>query len=302
MTARPGSRTNAAGPHQKNVEIYDFRRPTTLAREHSRALEMRFETFSRQWGTQLTAKVRVRSQVTFEGVQIFTYDAYATELPLQTAMVLLDIEGVPAKAVIQFPSSSALSWFTRMLGGIPDAPAEERKFTQVEAFMVRRLMEDTIDDLRYSFGQLLSSEVTIDSIHHNSQFAQAAATADQMIVARLSVSVGDTTDLATVALPADFILSQLGDANPVTNVADARGLIQAQLSNVPVDVSLQLNSLTVTPSQILGLAVGDLVGLPHSSYKSLNLAVEGQRLASASVGSNGSRVACVIVDTQEHQS
>jgi Flagellar motor switch protein len=263
---------------------------------------MRFETFSRQWGTQLTAKVRVRSQVTFEGVQIFTYDAYATELPPQTAMVLLDIEGTSAKAVIQFPSTSALSWFTRMLGGVPDVPAEERKFTQVEASMLRRLVEDTVDDLRYSFGQLLSTEITVDSIHHNSQFAQAAATADQMIVARLSVNVGDSTDLATIALPADFILRQLGDANPVTSVTDARGLIQAQLSNVPVDVSLQLNSVNVTPSEILNLAVGDLIGLPHSSYKPLNIAVEGQPLASASVGSNGSRVACVIVDTQEHQS
>lgn len=263
---------------------------------------MRFETFSRQWGTQLTAKVRVRSQVSFEGVQIVTYDEYASDLPLQTAMVLLEIEGTASKAVIQFPSVSALSWFTRMLGGVPDVTDEERKFTQIEVALLRRLIEDAIDDLRYSFGQLLSTPIRVDSIHHNSQFAQAAATADQMLVARFSISVGDTTDPATIALPADFILRQLGEANPVTDVADARGLIETQLSNIPVDVSLRLNSLTVTPAQILGLAVGDLVSLPHSSYTPLNVAVEGRPLASASVGTNGSRMACVIVDTQENHS
>ena len=67
--------------------VYDFRRPTTLAREHSRVLELAFETFARQWGTQLTAKVRVLSQVECLSVQMQTYDEYAASLPATTAMV-----------------------------------------------------------------------------------------------------------------------------------------------------------------------------------------------------------------------
>lgn len=282
------------------MEVYDFRRPTTLAREHSRTLELAFETFSRQWGTQLTAKVRVRSQVTFDGVSIHTYDEYASRLPPQTAMVLLTIGDNPSKAVIQFPAAAALGWFTRMLGGTPDAQVEERKFTQVELTMLRRLVEDTVDDLRYSFGNLLGAGVEVDTVHHNSQFAQAAATAELMMVASFTVTVGESTDRATIAIPADILIRQLGDANPVTRVADARSLIEAQLAAAPVSVSLQLNPLTVTPSEIMSLAVGDLIGLPHDKTKPLNVAVEGRPLARASLGTNGSRIACVVVETQEN--
>ncbi len=70
---------------------------------------------------------------------------------------------------------------------------------------------------------------------------------------------------------------------------------------MPVGVSLQLNSLTVTPAQIIRLAVGDIVGLPHDKTKPLNVAVEGRQLARASIGTTGSRIACVVVETLENQ-
>lgn len=284
----------------KNVEIYDFRRPTTLTREHSRALELALETFSRQWGTQLTAKVRVRSQVTFEHVGIHTYDEYASGLPAATTMMLLEIEGYASKAVIQFPTPTALVWFSYMLGGNGSRVEAERKFTIVEQTLVRKLIEDTIDDLRYSFGPILSEQITIDSIHHNSQFAQAAAITDLMIVATFTVQVGDHADPATLAIPAEVIFHHLGDANPVTSVADARGLIENQIAFTPVNVSLQVNPATVTPRRVLDLAVGDVIPLPHHRHNPLTLAIEGRPFGRAAVGANGSRIACVVVETQEN--
>ena len=59
---------------QKSVELYDFRRPTTLAREHARVIETAFESFARQWATQLTAKIRVKSVVSGPTVIMQTYD------------------------------------------------------------------------------------------------------------------------------------------------------------------------------------------------------------------------------------
>ena len=93
----------------KSIELYDFRRPTTLAREHARVLELAFETFARQWGTQLTARVRVLCTVTCEQVVMATYDEYAGSLPAKTAMVLCTVAGLEARAVIQFPTTSALA-------------------------------------------------------------------------------------------------------------------------------------------------------------------------------------------------
>ncbi len=298
MTVREKQQRAQDAP-QRTVEVYDFRRPTTLAREHSRVLELAFETFARQWATQLTAKVRVLSQVSCEHVLMHSYDEYAAALPATTAMVLCTIEGTAAKAVVQFPASAGLSWVARMLGATSDAEMPERIFTQVEQALVRRLMDDALDDLRYSLGSLLVAGVSIDGIQYNSQFAQAAPTSELMIVASFSVRVGDHRAQATVALPASVILPQLGEANPMSPVETARGLIEQQLGSVPVDVVLRLAPAPVLPGTVLGLAVGDILPLPHSQHRPLDLVVDGHELADAAVGINGSRLACVVVSTKE---
>ena len=283
----------------RTVEVYDFRRPTTLAREHSRVLELAFETFARQWGTQLTAKVRVLSQVTCEQVLMHTYDEYAASLPSTTAMVLCAVDGVAARAVIQFPTSAALSWVRNMLGGNGGQLAPERKFTEIEQALLRQLMAEALEDLRYSLGALLVASIGVDAIQYNSQFAQAAATSDLMIVATFTIRVGESTSAATVALPAEALMPQLGEANPTSTTGNARELMRAQLAGVPVDVSLRLPPFQVLPSRILDLAVGDVLAVQHPQHRPLDLAVDGQPLARAAVGANGSRLACIVIDNEE---
>jgi flagellar motor switch protein FliM len=290
-------RAASAGP--RTAQVYDFRRPTTLAREHSRVLELAFETFARQWATQLTAKVRVLSQVSCEEVLMHSYDEYAAGLPATTAMVLCSIDSSAAKAVVQFPASAGLSWVARMLGGTGETQMPERVFTQIEQALVRRLMDDALEDLRYSLGALLTNDISIDGIQYNSQFAQAAPTSELMIVASFDVRVGDHRSRATVAIPAAVILPQLGESNPTSPVENARGLIEAQLGTVPIDVVLRLAPAPVLPGTVLGLAVGDVISLPHSQHRPLDLVVDGHELADAAVGINGSRLACVVVSTKE---
>jgi flagellar motor switch protein FliM len=279
--------------------LYDFRRPTTLAREHSRVLELAFETFARQWGTQLTASVRVVSQVSCEQVIMQTYDEYAAGLPAMTAMVLCAIGSSEAKAVIQLPAAAPLAWVSYMLGSPRPRAVAERKFTQIEQAIVGRLFDDALEDFRYSFGPLIVTPIAFDSIQYNSQFAQAAATADLMIVASFAIRVGETSTTATLAIPAEALLPQLGEANPTSPVANARDLVGAQLGGVPVDVVLRLTPSNVTPSKILGLAVGDVLRLPHPEHRPFEIAVDGQVLARGAAGANGARLACVIVSTEE---
>jgi flagellar motor switch protein FliM len=282
------------------VAVFDFGRPTTLAREHSRMLELAMETFARQWGTHLTARVRVKSQVSSELVLMQTYDEYAASLPLTTAMVLCRLGGTESKAVIQFPTSAGLGLVALMLGGSGASKPPERKFTQIEQALVQRLMEDALENLRYSLDSMLTVPITLDTVQYNSQFAQAAAPSDLMIVASFTIRVGAQVAAATVAIPAEILLAGLGAVNPTDTTDNARKRITEQLAHVPVDVALQLTSTTILPSTILNLAVGDVLPLPHPKHQPVNVAVDGLPLAYAALGSKGSRLAGVIVTTEEN--
>lgn len=289
----PAARVN------KVVENYDFRRPTTLAREHSRVLELAFETFARQWGTQLTTKIRAGSTVVTEQVTMASYDEYAASLPASTAMVLFTLEGQESRGVIQFPSEAALAWVTRMLGGSSAAPVPDRKFTQIEHALVKRLMEDALEDLHYSLGSLLTQAPAIDGIQFNSQFAQAAATNTLMVVARFTVRVGEQGWQATIALPSEALMKQLGSSNALSDAAEAPAQLRAQLGEIPVDVALALTPVPVTSTTILNLAVGELLRLPHPTSRPFDLSVGGKPVAQAMGVTHGSRKAGQIVRTEE---
>jgi flagellar motor switch protein FliM len=277
------------------VEAYDFRRPTTLAREHSRVLEAAFDSFARQWGTQLTAKVRTKSTATTESVVVQTYDEYVASLPTVTCMVRCVLGDTAAKMVVQFPTPAALGWVARMLGGSSDKAGLERKLTPIEHALVKALVEESLDVLAYSLGPLLPTEARVESIQHNSQFAQAAAPSDLMVVVTCGVQVGEGVSAVTFAIPADALLPQLGAVNPVASTENAAGLTREQVAQVPVEVAVRLASVSVTPEQVLALAVGDTVSLPHQSRDPFVVTVGGQDLARAMVVRVGSRAAARIV-------
>ncbi|WP_138445277.1 flagellar motor switch protein FliM [Sinomonas susongensis] len=282
------------------VEAYDFRRPTTLAREHSRILEAGFESFSRQWGTQLTAKVRAKSTVTAESVVMQTYDEYVASLPATTSMVLCAVEDAPAKAVLQFPTPAALGWVARMLGGHSDRSGVERKFTPLEYALIKSLVDEALEVLAYSLSGLLPVPPRVEAIQYNSQFAQAAATTDLMIVVAFTVHVGDSAAAVTLAIPADALLPQLGAVNPMASIANARELVGGQIAEVPIEVAVRLEPAAVTPAQVLNLAVGDTLALPHPEHHPFHVAVGGKVLAQAMVVRKGSRVAARIVPSPQN--
>ena len=123
-----------------------------------------------------------------------------------------------------------------------------------------------------------------------------------MILATFTLHVGESVCDATLALPASALLPQLGDAYPASTTANARELVTAQLTRVPVDVSLRLEHARVRPATILNLAVGDLLPLPHPRHRPLDVAVDGHTVATAALGANGSRIAGVVVSTKDNNS
>lgn len=293
-------RTASAAASAASPRPYDFRRPSTLAREHSRVLEVAFDTFARQWGTQLSAKVRMMAQISCEQVIMLRYDDHAAALPAETAMVLCGIAGSDAKAVLQFPAADALAWITCMLGGSLVHGFDERRFTPIEHALIRRVIDDTIEDLGYSLGPLCPVVPTFETIHHNSRFAQAAGPAEAMIVARFTIRIGDRSTAASIALPASVLLPQLGSTAVHRSPEHTRTVVREQLSRVPVTVDVRFAPARVTPERVLALAIGDVLPLPHPDHRPVDVSVGGTVIARAAVGTSGARLACVVVSTEEN--
>lgn len=289
-------------------EPYDFRRPMTMAREHARVLEMAFETFARQWGNQLTARLRAMAQVTFDGLALTSYDEYVRGLPGTTGMILCTVEQTRQTAVVQVPLHATSVWIDYLLGGPGTGDlAEERELTEIEFTLVRTLMQAALGDLGYAFAALTPLDVTVRSVQYNPQFVQAVPASDAVLVATFLMHVGEREDVATVMFPAEVLLAAVRqtDGSNGRSADDQRAHalavadLETAVEDVPVEVAVRFAPVVVRPRDVVGLAVGDVVPLSHPSSQPLDVVVDGVVLARAAAGNNGSRLACMVVTVEE---
>ena len=282
---------------------YDFQRPTTLAREHSRILDVACDTFARQWSSQMTTRLRTKTTVTPVLAVLATYDTYTASLPSSTCLMLLHLAGTEIRGVLQMPIETAADWVSRMLGSDGETLPPTRDLTGTEVGVLRRTMSGVMEDLAYSFsGVLDTAPVPEAGVHYNPGFAMAAAPTDLMIVAAFVVTTGSgSPENFTLALPADVILPRLGSSNPVDTEQDAPRLAMEQLSATPVEVRLEATPLKVSSMDLLKLSVGDVVPLTHARGRPFAVRVGGQTLATAVDVVDGSRKYMKILETELDQ-
>lgn len=281
-------------------ELYDFGRPAALSREHTRALAGAFDAFARQWAMQLTSKIRVRSHIAVERVTLETYDEYALILPSTTTLVVCTIGGSDDRGIVEFPVPTALSWIARMVGGEVPQQLDGRALTALEQSLLRALMDDTLAHLSTALGVLLTGGMSAGSVQYNAAFAQIASAQDLFVVARFSMRLGERTEAATVALPATIVLERLSRTASATHESADPAVVRMQVEETPVELTLRLATRSVRPGDVLGLAVGDVLALPHGQDRPLDLAIGEHVVATAAVGTNGARLACVV--TSAHPS
>jgi flagellar motor switch protein FliM len=296
------------GEASRRVIPYDFSQPMTLAREHMRILETGFETFSRHWGTQLVASLRASARVHFDSVELITYDDYVASLPSTTAMLVLTVEGGRRNGVLQIPLEMVLVWIDRMLGGRGSyGTIANRDLTEIEQELLRQLMVRVLNDLDHSFSAIMPLDTALKTIQYTPQTVQVVAASAPVLVASFQQEIEDIPAApCTLMLPAEGIVEALRSSIEHDETsADERELAEYQraelsrtIQEVPVNVTVRLRQVNVTPREVIGLQVGDTLPLHQSSAEPLEVVVGDKILAHAAVGTSGSRLAGLIVDTK----
>jgi len=297
-------RARSTGP-----ELYDFRRPTKLSREHVRALQMAYEQFARQFTTVLTSSLRSVSQVTLVSIEQLTYDEYIASLDSQTLMAKVELEPLPGPTILEFGLSTAMACIDHMLGG-PGGQQPERPLTDIEAPLVRGLIERVLGELRASMEPIVAVRPRLLGIEYSPQFAQFFPGGDVMIVGSFEMRVGAEECVATICMPFGGIFAKLqGEpGGPALTDAERASREQAQrtvvagLQGAPVDVSVRFRPHPMRPADLMDLQPGDVVPLNHPLTTPLAVMSNGITFAHAVPGSAGRRLACLVVTPPQEDS
>ncbi len=299
-----GRRNRGGGP-----TAYDFRRPTKLSREHARTLQIVFETFARQYATQLTSTLRAVGQVHLLSVEQVTYDEYVTGLANPTLMNLLTVEPFPGVGVLELSMGSAMVMVDHLLGGHGGTAQPERPLSEIEMVLLRGLLERGLGELRYALEGLVPLDPRIFNVEYNPQFAQAATASEMVLVAHFEQKIGEHESALTVCLPFNPIFAVLEAAagQVVTSERErlvreaARAALSRRLEDVPVEVAVRFSPSAIPSGDLGNLQIGDVLPLRHHLSAPLSVTAADVTFAHAVPGSQGKRLAVLVVDPPEEE-
>lgn len=287
---------------------YDFRRPNKFNREHVRALQIANETFARQFTTVLSTTLRSVSQVSLKGINQFTYDEYIRDIPNPSYLAVLALDPLAGASLFHIPLPIVMTIIDRLLGGTGSGATPGRQLTDIEQTLVQNFMTRVLHELQYGFEALANIQPSMLHQESNPQFAQIASATDMVVVVSYEIRIGSIEDTATLCIPFtslqpvldEIVSNALLNGRVAVDPVAVKNVLSTRLDNAPVEVSVSFSEVILSSSEIVDLQPGDILPLHHATDRALDVSIAGVPCYRAVAGRKGKRLACLIVDSTQH--
>lgn len=303
--SRPGTSGVRARRRNRTAEpvAYDFRRPIQLSREHSRILQLGFDSFARQATTVFTSSLRTVCSLQLLSISQLSYDEYIDSLAAPTYLTKFSAEPMNGQGMLDLPLAATMTCIDYMLGGPGTGTQPIRPLTEIESGVIKGLSDRLLGEMRYGLAAIADFELTTTGIEYSPQFAQIAGAADVMVVVMFDLRIGDGNHKVSLCMPFSGLLPHLTKAAAPAPVSDreramrtqAETMLKRQFVEVPVDIAVRFRTTRLSPDTLTDLKPGDIVRLSHPSSAPLDVTVGDETFALATAGAKGPRLAALIV-------
>lgn len=285
---------------------YDFRRPTTFAREHVRSLAVAHEVFVRRFASALNSALRTVVQMEPVSVEQMSYDDYIRSMPNPTVLTTLTLAPLPAAVVLEMNVQLALVLVDRMLGGqgLPMAP---RRPTEIETHLLHELVATGLPAFAETLKPLADVEPEVADVDYNPQLVQVVSPSEVVLLLTYRVAIAQGTrseGLLSICYPYSTLgpaLNQLSsnlwlDPNVPSSATGLHEPLRAELPEMPVRLTVEAPSVSVPARDVAGLQAGDVLRLGHPADRALLGRVGGADVVAGHLGRRGRRLAFQVTD------
>jgi flagellar motor switch protein FliM len=190
-----------------------------------------------------------------------------------------------------------------LLGGSPDKPPRERRFSEIDTMLTRRLIESMVHQLSLVWQDLAGIGLSIIEIETYNDASQIAAVSEPTLVVMVEGRVNKHSASMGLLIPwlaIDPVVDQLSGKETREAEADLAGAaeIGRAVASVPVTLRAEVAAIELPIDQILALGPGSLIKLGVQAEQGVTLFAENVKLARAQPGANGPRRAIQVSGTE----
>jgi len=285
----------------QRLRTVDFSRPTKFTSDHQRRITRAIDTFCQTAVTRLSGELRCPIELETINTTQLTWTAAQSQLSHGSLSATLLVQPIETRILFTAEESFVLMCLECLLGGSPDRPPRERRLSEIDWSLTRRLFESLVSQLSLVFHELGGAYLEIEEIDVQNESSQVASVSEPTYVAMIESRLNKQSAALALLIPWVAIepIAQhiAGRERPHDETEDALDEIERAMAAVPVTLRAEVACVELAITDILALEPGSLVNLRSRADQGVSLFAENVKLGRAHPGSNGARRAIQISGT-----
>lgn len=290
------------------VQTVDFSQPTKFSAELRRRIVRAIGPACEAIALRLTSELRTPVELTIADSQQLSWSAARAQLPAGALAAALQAT-VPGRAesgqmLLGIEPALILRALECLLGGVAATAPEERRFSEIDWALTRRLIEDLTNQLAAAWRDLGQVELVLAEIDVEGDGGVATPHAEPTFTVSFDSSIEGLSSGLTLLIPWSTVspfAEEIVGGSRHREAADPRqrNAVRRGLAKAGVLLRAEVGAVQMPVEQMLALGPGSLLALECLAEEGMTLFAESVAIGRVEPGLRSRRRAVKLIGTIE---
>jgi flagellar motor switch protein FliM len=295
----------AAGRRTRWLRTVDFSRPTKFTTDQERRLTRAIEAFCRTGSTRLSGE-RVPLELELLDCSQHNWTNGAAQMPERSVVAQLELDGLGAQIYLTAEHRLLLGAVEALLGGSAERAPKERKLTDIDLVLFRRVLEALTDALSGVFFDNAGVKLALREVDAAGEIVWLEQPSEPTLALTMEARLGRASSVMVLLLPYTAVEPVLGrftgrDDSDSGHDALSVNAVRAGVARVDVTVRAEVADRTMPIRDVLALKPGDVVKLDAPAGSDVTIYAEDVAVHRGRPGRSGKRRAVQVTTTLERE-
>ena len=271
------------GYSQRQITLYDFKRPNRVSKEQLRAFRGIHDKMARSLSSQISSIMRSIVEIQLHSVDQMTYGEFLMSLPNPTSFNVFSMKPLEGNGILEINPSIAFPMLDRLLGGKGEPFETTREFSDIELSLFETILRVMMSTLKEAWGPVTDLYPNIESKESSPNVVQIVAQNEIVVMVVMEIIIGHSSGMMNICYPVislEPILPKLASRDLMLNETSSKKSrnqeLQVLLGGAQVNVEANLGSAELHMKEVLDLKVGDIIRLNADANDIVSLSVDGK--------------------------
>jgi flagellar motor switch protein FliM len=287
------------------LRTVNFARPTKFTSDQERRLGRSLESFCRTASTRLTAELRVPIELEVIASSQLTWSSAQSQLPSNSVCAVLDINPIETRMLMSAELSFVLCAIEALLGAAPDHAPKERRLTEIDWALARRLFQTMLGQLSLIWNDVADVDLALGALEGTTENAQVAPFSEPTLSLTVEARVARTSSTLSLLVPYSAIApvaAAFSQRDGATATEESDGTIEAvdnALRGVEITMRAEVSDTQMAVRDVLALKPGDVLRLDGQAGAGITLFADQVPVHRARPGRSGAKRAAQVLGPVE---